>query len=327
MNIAFYSTHKFELPYYQNSTDVNFTFLEVGLNPQTVDLAHGHDGVCAFANDLLNEEVLRKLHSFNISLIALRSAGYNHVDMKMADELGLTVLRVPEYSPYAIAEHTVALILTLNRKIHRAYNRVRESNFSLDGLTGFDLHEKTVGVIGTGKIGKVFCRIMLGFGAHVLAYDLEQDQELIERGVKYVTLEEVIKLGDVISLHVPLTPETFHLINAKTISQMKNGVMLVNTSRGGLVETKALINALKSGHVKHAALDVYEEEEGLFFHDHSESIIQDDQISRLLSFSNVLITSHQAFLTKEALENIAKTTFENIGDYKHKRKLKNQVSS
>lgn len=328
MKIAFFSTHKFERPFYEKLNEKyghTFTFFEAGLNPKTVELARDHEVICAFANDQLSSEVIESLKSFQVKLIALRSAGFNHVDMATAHRVGIPVVRVPEYSPYAIAEHAVALILSLNRKIHRAYNRVREGNFSLDGLTGFDLHGKTVGVVGTGKIGAVFCQIMKGFGCKVLAFDKFPQQALIDKGVQYTTLQDLIAQSDIISLHVPLNKETFHLIGKSEIDQMKTGVMLVNTSRGALVDTKALIEALKTGKVKNAALDVYEEEEGLFFHDHSETIIQDDLISRLISFPNVLITSHQAFLTQEALINISETTLENIAQYERAEALSNEV--
>lgn len=328
MKIAFFSTHKFERPFYENlnqSYGFSFTFFESALNKKTVELAREFDVICAFANDNLSLEVMESLKSFGIKLIALRSAGFNHVDMTAAHDLKIPVVRVPEYSPYSVAEHAVALILCLNRKIHRAYNRVREGNFSLDGLTGFDLHGKTVGVVGTGKIGAAFCQIMTGFGCRVLAFDKFPSQALKDKGVEFVALSQLIAESDIISLHVPLNKETFHLIGKAEIDQMKSGVMLVNTSRGALLDTKALIEGLKSGQIKSAALDVYEEEEGLFFHDFSETIIQDDLISRLISFPNVLVTSHQAFLTKEALTNISETTLENIAQFMRGEKLSHEV--
>lgn len=328
MKIAFFSTHKFERPFYDRLNEkygFSITFYEPALTKKTVELAKDHDVVCAFANDNLCLEVIEALKTFDVKLIALRSAGFNHVDIKAAHDLEIPVVRVPEYSPYAIAEHAVALILSLNRKIHRAYNRVREGNFSLDGLTGFDLNGKTVGVVGTGKIGAVFCQIMKGFGCRVLAYDKFPRQDMLDKGIEYVALTELIARSEIISLHVPLNKETFHLIGKKEIEQMKPGVMLVNTSRGALIDTKALIEALKTGKVKNAALDVYEEEEGLFFHDFSDEIIQDDLISRLITFPNVLITSHQAFLTNEALTNISETTLENISQFSQGRTLTNEV--
>lgn len=261
-----------------------------------------------------------------VKIIGLRSAGYNHVDLKAAKQHGITITRVPEYSPYAVAEHTVALILAMNRKIHRSFNRIRELNFSLNGLVGFDLHGKTVGVIGTGRIGTIFARIMGGFGCKILAFDRIYDATIVTTaGMQYSPLNEVLSKSDIISLHVPLTPETRHLINETAFAKMKRDVMLINTSRGGLTETKALISALKSGKIGYAGLDVYEEEEGVFFNDLSESGLQDDVLARLLTFPNVLITSHQAFLTREALANIATTTFKNFSDYENGRLLANEV--
>jgi D-lactate dehydrogenase len=269
---------------------------------------------------------LKLLQSSGVQLIALRSAGFNHVDLISAEKLGLKVVRVPEYSPYAVAEHAVGLILSLNRKIHRAYSRVREGNFSLEGLVGVDLHGKTIGIIGTGRIGAVMAKIMSGFGCNVLAYDTQKDGVLIEKlGVHYVDLSELFRKADIISLHVPLTPETHHMINESAFSQMKKGVMLINTGRGALIESHALISALKSGHIGSAGLDVYEEEENIFFRDLSEQILQDDVLARLLTFPNVLITSHQAFLTQEALAKIAETTFQNIRDFELGNVLINEV--
>jgi D-lactate dehydrogenase len=281
--------------------------------------------VCAFVNDHLDKKTLQTLAAGGTQLIALRSAGFNHVDLASAQTLGLRVARVPEYSPHAVAEHAVALILSLNRKIHRAYNRVREGNFSLNGLVGFDLNKKTVGVIGTGRIGSVMAKILSGFGCQVIAHDIVQNPQLVEIGVKYVSLEEILRNSDIISLHVPLTPQTHHLIDERALALTKPGVMLINTGRGALIETSALIKSLKSGHIGSAGLDVYEEEEGLFFEDLSGQILQDDKLARLLTFPNVLLTSHQAFLTEEALGNIAQVTLQNISEFESGHVLKNEV--
>ncbi len=328
MKIAFFDAHGFEKAIFEKANQDfhhDISFFEARLTAKTANLATGYPCVCAFVNDNLNDKTLESLAAGGTRLIALRSAGFNHVDLTAAHRLGLKVVRVPEYSPHAVAEHAVALILTLNRKIHRAYNRVREGNFSLDGLVGFDLKAKTVGVIGTGRIGSVLAKIMRGFECEVIAYDLVQNPELIELGVRYLSLEELLKKSDIISLHVPLTPQTRYLINEKALSLTKSKVMLINTSRGALIETRALIQALKSGHVGQAGLDVYEEEEGLFFTDLSDQILQDDQLARLLTFPNVLLTSHQAFLTEEALAKIALVTLQNILDFKNGKNLLNEV--
>ena len=254
------------------------------------------------------------------------SAGFNHVNLEAAARLGLAVVRVPEYSPYAVAEHAVGLMLAMNRKLHRSYNRVRELNFSLDGLVGFDMYKKTVGVVGTGRIGSALTRIVKGFGCNILAYDPNPNTSLTaESSVKYVPLAKLFEQSDIISLHAPLTQTTRHLIDKNALALMKKGVMIVNTSRGGLIDTKALIQSLKSGHIGYAGLDVYEEEDGIFFEDHSQDMLQDDVLARLMSFPNVFITSHQGFLTEEALTNIAQTTLENIADFESGRSLKNAV--
>jgi D-lactate dehydrogenase len=328
MNIAFFDTHGFEKAIFERVNQTHhhkITFFETRLSRSTANLAVGYSCVCAFVNDHLDQDVLKILSLNGTRLIALRSAGYNHVDMKAAKSFGLRVVRVPEYSPYAVAEHAVALILSLNRKIHRAYNRVREGNFSLDGLVGFDLHQKTVGVIGTGKIGIVMAKILLGFGCHVLAYDLTPNSELMNLGVKYGTLDEILQSSDIVSLHVPLNSHTKHILNERTLSITRPGVMLINTGRGALIDTRALIKYLKSGHIGYAGLDVYEEEEDLFFEDLSGQILQDDQLARLLTFPNVLLTSHQAFLTKEALENIADVTLKNILEFEQGNILSHEV--
>ncbi len=283
------------------------------LDAETAILAHGYDVVCPFVNDSLDANVLARLADGGTRLIALRSAGYNHVDLAAAERLGLAVVRVPAYSPHAVAEHAVALILALNRRLPRAVARTRDGDFSLDGLLGFDLHGKTVGIIGAGLIGSVFARIMAGFGMRVLVHSLPPyDDALIALGAHYVERDVLLAESDIVSLHCPLLPSTRHLINAGTLAQMKRGAMLINTGRGGLVDAHALIGALKSGQLGHLGLDVYEEEGGLFFEDHSDEPLQDDVLARLLTFPNVIVTSHQAFFTREALAEIAQTTLDNI---------------
>lgn len=318
MKVAVFDTHKFDRTTLEqaNHDRHQLVFLEVRLNDKTAVLAQGCTAVCCFANDRVDSPTLKILNDLGIKLIALRSAGYNHVDIAAASKLGLTVVRVPEYSPYAVAEHAVGLLLSLNRKIHKAHNRVHEMNFSLDGLVGFDLHGKTVGVIGTGRIGKVFAQIMRGFGCEVLAYDKIPDTKWAsEHKIKYENFEHIIAESRILSLHIPLTPETHYLLDAKAISRMKKDTIIINTGRGALIETSALIKALKAHTIAGACLDVYEEEAGIFFTDFSESGINDDCLARLLTFPNVLITSHQAFLTTDALTNIATTTIESISLY------------
>jgi D-lactate dehydrogenase len=328
MKIAFFDTHQFDrnaILKEINDFKHEITFFDTRLTEQTANLAINYPCVCAFVNDRLDSKTLRILSTGGTQLIALRSAGFNHVDLKEAKDLGLRIVRVPEYSPYAVAEHAVTLILSLNRKIYRAYNRVREGNFSLDGLVGFDLHKKVVGIVGTGKIGLIMAKILNGFGCQVLAFDHVQNPALVEIGAKYVALDELLQKSDIISLHVPLTPETRHIINAKALSLTKAGVMLINTGRGALIDTRALVQFLKSGHIGYAGLDVYEEEEGIFFENLSDQILQDDQLARLLTFPNVLLTSHQAFLTEEALGNITRTTLQNITDFENGINLINEV--
>ena len=316
MKVAVFDTHRYDqeaLAAANVDHGHELVFFEARLNSSTAVLARDFRAVCSFVNDRLDKETLGALRQGGTDTIALRSAGYNHVDVAAAEALGMTVVRVPEYSPHAVAEHAVALLLSLNRKIHRAYNRVRDANFSLEGLVGFDLHGKTIGVLGTGRIGAAFCRIMRGFGCTVLAYDVKPSDLLAtESGVRYAPLPEVYAVADVLSLHIPLTPTTRHLIDSRALAQMKSGVILINTSRGGLLDTRALIGGLKSGQVGAAGLDVYEEEEAVFFQDLSDRGLQDDVLARLLTFPNVLITSHQGFLTREALTNIAATTLSNI---------------
>ena len=326
MKIAFFSTKAYDREFFDRYVSTHeIIYFEAPLNKHTVNLAAGCSAVCVFVNDRLNAGVLESLKAIGIQLIALRCAGFNNVDLPTARELDIKVVRVPAYSPHAVAEHAVALIMTLNRKTHKAYNRVREGNFSLERLTGFDLFGKTVGVIGTGKIGQAFCDIMLGFGCKVLAFDLVAHQPTQAKGVAYLPLVDIFSEADVISLHCPLNEQTRHLINSQTIDMMKDGVMIINTSRGALMDTAAAIQALKSGRIGYLGLDVYEQEEKLFFNDLSENIIQDDLILRLLSFPNVLITSHQGFFTEEALTQIAQVTLENVDQYEAGMPLKNLV--
>lgn len=330
VKVAFFDTHGFERAIFQKANERShhdLVFFETRLTEQTANLASGYLCVCAFVNDRLDKKALQTLAAGGTRLIALRSAGFNQVDLASAQSLGIRVVRVPEYSPHAVAEHAVALILSLNRKIHRAYNRVREGNFSLNGLVGFDLNKKTVGVIGTGRIGTVMAKILSGFGCQVIAHDFVQNPKLIEIGVQYVALDEILRNSDIISLHVPLTPQTRHLIDEQALALTKPGIMLINTGRGALIDTGALIKSLKSGHIGSAGLDVYEEEEGLFFEDLSGQILQDDKLARLLTFPNVLLTSHQAFLTEEALRNIAEVTLQNISDFENGNALKNEVGA
>lgn len=327
MKIAFFSTKSYDREFFDRYVTAHeIIYFEGRLRMPTVNLTTGCDAVCVFVNDRLNAEVIAALKKTGVKLIALRCAGFNNVDLQAARENNIKVVRVPAYSPHAVAEHAVALILTLNRKTHKAYNRVREGNFSLERLTGFDLNGRTVGVVGTGKIGQAFCNIMLGFGCKVLAFDLMEDKELAAKGVEYVPLIDVLEQSDVISLHCPLNEQTKHLINKQTLEMMKEGVMLVNTSRGGLINTMDVIESLKNGKIGYLGLDVYEQEEKLFFKDLSENIIQDDVIMRLLSFPNVLITSHQGFFTEEALTQIAQTTLSNIDAFEAGLPLKNVVA-
>jgi D-lactate dehydrogenase len=298
-------------------------FVESLLNERTASLADGFPAVSLFVNDDASAPVLERLAHGGVRLITLRSTGFNNVDLDAAARCGLTVMRVANYSPYAVAEFAVALLLAVNRKLHRAYNRTREGNFALDGLQGYDIHGKTVGVIGTGRIGAVFARIMHGFGVTLLGYDLTPHPECLALGMRYVSLDALLAESDVISLHTPLLPSTYHLINAEALAKMKRGVILINTSRGALVDAEALIEALKSGHVGAVGLDVYEEEEGLFFRDRSDQIITDDVFARLMTFPNVLITGHQAFFTHEALAQIAAATIRNLSDFEAGRRNEN----
>jgi D-lactate dehydrogenase len=319
MKVAFFSTKSYDKEFFNqfNHSTHSFAYFEATLNKETTKLSEGYDAVCVFVNDKIDQKTIEKLANNGVKLILLRCAGFNNIDLKAANKNNIKVYRVPAYSPNSIAEHALALILTLNRKTHKAYNRIRENNYSLDNLTGFNLNEKIVGVIGTGKIGAVFCRIMKGIGCKIIAYDLFEDVELKENGVVYHTLDEIFKQSDIISLHCPLTPETEHLINKEAFLKMKDGVMVINTSRGAVIDTKDAIRALKSGKLGYLGIDVYEQEEHLFFRDLSESIIQDDVIARLISFPNVLITAHQGFFTNEALAQIVKITLQNLNDFEN----------
>jgi D-lactate dehydrogenase len=292
--------------------DIEWRFMDMRLTAETAFAAHGAQAVCTFVNDRPDRPCLEALAKLGVKHIALRCAGFNSIDLPAAKELGLAVTRVPAYSPYAVAEHAVALILALNRKVHRAYNRVRDNNFALHGLLGFDLHGRTVGVVGTGAIGTVFARIMTGFGCRVLASDPYPNDECRQIGVEYVGLDTLLAEADIVALHCPLTPETHHLIDEAALARMRDGVMLINTSRGGLVDATAAIEALKTAKIGYLGLDVYEEEADLFFEDHSGSVVRDDVFTRLLTFPNVLVTGHQAFFTEEAIHNIAATTIANV---------------
>ncbi len=323
--IAFFDAKPYDRESFMRFADdeINIRFFENKLNRDTVSMAACCDGVCAFVNDEINRDVIDALEKYGVGVVALRCAGYNNVELKYA-EGRITVLRVPAYSPYAIAEHTMGMILTLNRKLHRAYIRTRDHNFSLEGLTGFDLHGKTVGIIGTGKIGCCFADICNGFGMNILGFDPYQNDGF--KG-KYTDLAALLKSSDIISLHCPLTKENRHLICEDTLKKMKKGVYIINTSRGQLIDTGALIDGMKSGTVGAAGLDVYEEETALFFEDYSDEIILDDTLSTLIAMPNVLVTSHQAFLTREALDGIAKTTMENLKCYFEGKPLENEVTS
>ena len=330
MKIAVFSTKSYDEIYlekYKTETKHTLSYFETALNSDTTNLTIGYEGVCVFVNDKIDKKTVESLAKNGVKLIALRCAGFNNIDLKAAQENNIKIVRVPAYSPEAVAEHAVAMILTLNRKTHKVYNRVRESNFSLENLTGFNLFGKTVGVIGTGQIGTAFCKIMIGFGCKVVAYDVKKSKELEKKGVDYQTLDEVLKHSDIISLHCPLTKETHHLFDTSAFSKMKDGVMFINTSRGALIKTQDTIEALKKGKIGYLGIDVYEQEENLFFKDLSESIIQDDLIQRLISFPNVLITPHQGFFTEEALTQIAITTMKNISDFEEGNELMNEVKS
>lgn len=320
MKIAFFDAKSYDREFFSeanNQFGFEIKFLDSHLNQDTAVLAKGYRAICAFVNDKIDGAMIEKLHSLGVELIALRSAGYNNVDLKTAKGK-IRVVRVPKYSPYAVAEHAVGMMFTLNRKLHRAYNRTRDNNFSIAGLLGFDMHGKTAGVIGIGQIGRVVVDILKGLGMRVLTYDTQSD-------LSNSTLDQLYQESDIITLHCPLTPDNKHLVDDKAFSKMKKGVMLINTGRGGLIDTKSLIDNLKSQKVGAAGLDVYEEEGVYFYEDFSYSIMKDDVLARLLSFPNVLITSHQAFFTSEALHNIAHTTLENIDEFANNKPLKNEV--
>ncbi|MBW8684480.1 2-hydroxyacid dehydrogenase [Chitinophaga rhizophila] len=319
MKTLFFSAKPYEKASFNehnNSYHQQIEYLDTHLGPHIVNaVEEGTFAVCVFVNDRLTPEVIEVLAAKGVKVIALRCAGFNNVHLDTARRLGIRVCRVPAYSPEAVAEHAVAMLLTLNRKTHKAYNRVREQNFSLNGLLGFNLYGKTAGVIGTGKIGRAFAKIMQGFGCRVLAYDLFPDETLKQAGVQYTSFDELLQQSDILSLHCPLTPENRYLINEKTLNKAKSGVTIINTSRGGLINTKDAIEALKTGKIAYLGIDVYEQEEKLFFHDLSGAIIADDLIQRLMSFPNVLVTGHQAFLTTEALAQIADTTLSSIAAF------------
>ncbi|SOE19732.1 D-lactate dehydrogenase [Spirosomataceae bacterium TFI 002] len=326
MKIAFFSTKSYDRDFFNLLNKHNeIEYFETNLTVATANLLNGHKAVCVFVNDSLSREVIHTLKNKGVELISLRCAGFNNVDMAAAHEIGIKVVRVPAYSPQAVAEHALALIMTLCRKTHKAYNRVRENNFSLEKLNGFNLFGKTVGVVGTGEIGSAFCKIMLGIGCKVIAYDIMANDELEQRGVKYLPLKEVFQQSDIISLHCPLNEYTKYVIDKNTLAQMKKGVMIINTSRGGLINSRHAIKALKTGHLGYLGLDVYEQEAGLFFQDLSNELIQDDVISRLMTFPNVLITAHQGFFTNEALEEIANITLSNINQFENGIELTNEV--
>ncbi len=320
MKITFFDTHQFDKDIFvevNKKFNFDIEFQEACLNSKTARLAQGSSVVCSFVNDKIDDNCIATLQSLGVNLIALRSAGFNHVDLVSAQRHGIEVVRVPSYSPHAVAEFATAMLLCLNRKVHRAYIRVREFNFSLDGLVGFNLYKKTIGVVGAGKIGKIFAQLMAAFGSKVLIYDKKKDSDLEKHSnIDYTDLSTLYTQSDVISLHLPLTPETHHLIDHESINKMKNGVTIINTGRGALIDSSALIEGLKTGKIAGAALDVYEEEENVFFKDLSSKILQDDILARLLTFPNVLVTSHQAFLTAEALQSIAMTTLNNIAEFK-----------
>ncbi len=315
MKIAFFDTKSYDRPSFEkygNEKGIKFKFFETKLNEDTVDLAQGYDGVCVFVNDTVNSAVIDRLCEMNVRVVALRCAGFNNVDMKYAFGK-IHVLRVPAYSPYAVAEHAIALLLTSIRRIHKSYIRTKDFNFSLSGLTGFDLYGKTVGVVGTGKIGRVFVDICRGFGMKVLAYDKFPQESFADgENIRYTSMDELLEKSDIISLHCPLTEETHHIIGKNAIEKCKNGVVIINTSRGALVDAEALLAGIKSRKIGAACLDVYEEESDFFFEDYSGHIMEDDTLARLISMPNVIVTSHQAFLTEEALSNIAETTVNNI---------------
>jgi len=328
MKVAVFSAKPYDREYLDAANERfghELTYYEPKLTRETSSLASGRDAVCLFVNDSADAGTIESLASQSIRAIALRCAGFNNVDIRAAHEHGVIVVRVPEYSPHAVAEHTAGLMLCLNRRIHRAYARVREHNFSLEGLTGFDMHGKTVGVIGTGRIGQAVARILLGFGCRVLAHDPAPDEACRSMGVEYVDFDRLLSESDIITLHCPLTPKTHHLINEAALARMKRGAKLINTSRGAVIDTRAVIGALKTGRLGYLGVDVYEEEGDFFFRDLSDRVIQDDTLARLLTFPNVLVTGHQAFFTREALRSIAETTLENLAMIERGESCPNEV--
>jgi D-lactate dehydrogenase len=328
MKIAVFSAKSYDRQFLDaaNATEGHeLQYFEAALGPESVALAAGHEAACIFVNDVANAGVLEALQAGGTALVALRCTGFNNVDLDAAARLGIKVVRVVDYSPYSVAEHAVALLLAINRKTHRAYNRTRDSNFSLDGLMGFDLHGKTAAVVGTGKIGRVFARIMLGFGCNVIGYDKYPSADFEALGARYAARGEIGADADIISLHCPLAPDTHHIVNAESLAKVKRGALLVNTSRGGLVDTEAAIEALKSGQLGGLALDVYEQEAGLFFRDLSSTVVTDDILQRLLAFPNVIVTGHQAFLTREAVATISETTLRSASEFARGSPLSNEV--
>lgn len=329
MKIAFFGTKPYDRAAFDEANAAHgheLAYFGPNLGPETCPLASGSPAVCSFVNDKLDADVQRKLAEGGTKLIALRCSGYNHVDLKAAKEAGITVVRVPSYSPHAIAEHAVGMMLALNRRIHRAYSRVREGNFALDGLLGFNLHGRTAGVVGTGQIGAIVARILHGFGCRVIAHDRSEDEGCQALGVEYVSMDRRLAESDIITLHCPLTPQTRHLIDSQALAKVKPGVMLINTSRGGVVDTRAAIAALKAGKIGHLGLDVYEGEADIFFEDRSGRTLHDDVLARLLTFPNVLVTGHQAFFTKEALAGIAETTLANVAAFERGESGGNEVA-
>ncbi|MDX2228365.1 MAG: 2-hydroxyacid dehydrogenase [Leptolyngbyaceae cyanobacterium bins.349] len=328
MKVAVFSTKSYDRKFLSDANAIanhELIFYDAPLEPNTAPLALGCPAVCLFVNDNANARTLETLAAGGTRLIALRATGYNNVDLEAATQLGINVVRVVSYSPYSVAEHAVGLVLMLNRKLYKAYNRVRDDNFALDGLMGFDLHGATVGVVGTGKIGQCFAQIMKGFGCNLLGYDVYHNPVCLEMGMEYAELASVLSASDIISLHCPLLPSTYHLINAESIQHLKPGAMLINTSRGGLVDTSAVIEGIKSGQIGYFGTDVYEEEASLFFEDLSDTVIQDDVFQLLQSFSNVVITAHQAFFTRNAIATICETTINSITEFEQGHPLTNEV--
>jgi len=328
MKIAVFSAKRYDRDFLDAANaarEHQLQYFEVGLGPETAALADGHDAVCVFVNDAVDANMLELLQRGGIRLVCLRCTGFNNVDLQAAARLGIKVVRVVDYSPYSVAEHAVALLLAINRNIPRAYNRTRDSNFSLDGLLGFDLHGKTAAVVGTGKIGRVFARIMVGFGCNVIGYDTFPSAEFEALGARYAEPGEIGASADIISLHCPLTPETYHIVNAESLARMKRGALLVNTSRGGLVDAEAAIQALKTGQLGGLALDVYEQEAELFFRDLSSTIVTDDVLQRLMTFPNVIVTGHQAFFTREAITTICETTLRSASEFASGAPLSNEI--